>query len=120
MENCPKDPNIRPGYDVKEEVRRIKDLNKDKKVIKDTLDEIVKLLRIAATTKGNNSGILSKAALMFGDFNYQNFNSNILSGFNEENDDENTISLKSKSNEEKEDDKSINEEENGESKTVQL
>ena len=66
------------------ELDRIKSFKKTKKVMTDKLNEIINLLILALKNKESETPILSKATLMLEDFNYQNFNKDVLSGINDD------------------------------------
>ena len=77
-ENCPKEPNIRYGYDGRKEYERIKNINKCKNQIKNTFGVLKKLLIMATNNDIKYGSILSMKTLMFEDFNYTQFKQTLI------------------------------------------
>lgn len=55
-------------------------MKKNKKVMNDTIEQTANLLILALKNSKGKGKIISKSAMMFEDYNYQEFNSTVLTG----------------------------------------
>jgi len=66
------------------DLKRIKGIKKNKKIINDTLEQTANFLLIALKNPNSTEMVMSKATMMLEDFNYQYFNPIVLTGPNDE------------------------------------